>query len=138
MAQKIFEDIELHGDVKIKQSIAIDKPINGVKVYRAVLTQSGTDAPVATVLENTLGDISFIRGGVGQYQIQSSGLFTANKTFQAITVNAFIGLSDTIQFLMRRTGTSTITIDTYRLSTATVTASDEELTETPIEIRVYE
>lgn len=25
------------------------------KVYTALLTQSGTDAPVATVLENTLG-----------------------------------------------------------------------------------
>jgi hypothetical protein len=25
------------------------------KVYKALLTQSGTDAPVATVLQNTLG-----------------------------------------------------------------------------------
>ena len=27
----------------------------GVKVYRALLTQTNTDAPVATVLENTMG-----------------------------------------------------------------------------------
>ena len=37
-------------------------------VYRAVLTQSGTDAPVATVIINTLGvDVAFEYGAVGQY-----------------------------------------------------------------------
>lgn len=30
-------------------------PLLPYKVYTALLTQTGTDAPVATVLENTLG-----------------------------------------------------------------------------------
>lgn len=38
------------------------------KVYRALLTQSGTDAPVATVLENTLGGtVVWTRNDVGEY-----------------------------------------------------------------------
>ena len=38
------------------------------KVYTALLTQSGTDAPVATVLENTLGGtVVWIRSEAGAY-----------------------------------------------------------------------
>jgi hypothetical protein len=51
------------------------------KVYRALLTQSGTDAPVATVLENTLGDIVWSYLQQGDYTGTLSGAFTANKTF---------------------------------------------------------
>lgn len=50
------------------------------KVYTALLTQSGTDAPVATVLENTLGTITWEYNGVGNYEAVSSGLFTSEKT----------------------------------------------------------
>lgn len=56
--------------------------INSVKVYRALLTQSSTDAPVATVLENTLGG-AVVWGYVaaGRYTATLAGAFTANKTF---------------------------------------------------------
>ncbi len=40
-----------------------------------------TGAPVATVLENTLGNIWFTYNGVGIYAANSDGLFTNNKTF---------------------------------------------------------
>jgi hypothetical protein len=51
------------------------------KVYTALLTQTGTDAPVATVLENTLGgDVNFTRTDVGNYLITSNELFTIGKT----------------------------------------------------------
>ncbi len=54
----------------------------GVKVYRALLTQTGTDAPVATVLENTLGGTPvWGRSGAGIYPLTLEGCFTANKTF---------------------------------------------------------
>lgn len=53
----------------------------GTRVYRALLTQTGTDAPVATVLENTLGGtVVWTRSGAGDYQGTLSGAFTANKT----------------------------------------------------------
>jgi hypothetical protein len=51
------------------------------KVYTALLTQSGTNAPVATVLENTLGgDVTWTRTDLGYYLANTSGLLTLNKT----------------------------------------------------------
>ena len=42
-------------------------------IYTALLTQSGTAAPVATVLENTIGNITWVYEGVGQYSISIPG-----------------------------------------------------------------
>jgi hypothetical protein len=70
-----FQDIGVQGDVEI------DGTINGVKVYRALLTQSGTDAPVATVLENSLGGVpvwSYI--ATGSYRLTLANEFTTGKT----------------------------------------------------------
>ena len=51
------------------------------KVYTALLTQSGTDAPVATVLENTLGgDIVWSYYTEGVCNGELLGAFTINKT----------------------------------------------------------
>jgi hypothetical protein len=52
------------------------------KVYTALLTQTGTDAPVATVLENTLGGtVVWSYFGLGDYFATLSGVFTENKTW---------------------------------------------------------
>ena len=52
------------------------------KVYRALLTQTGTDAPVATVLENTLGgDVVWTRGLTGIYFGTLAGAFPSGKTY---------------------------------------------------------
>jgi hypothetical protein len=64
----------------------------GYRNYTALLTQTGTDAPVATVLENTLGfDIVWYWGdpntstpGTGYYLFQNNStgiLFDKNKTW---------------------------------------------------------
>ena len=54
----------------------------GTKMYLALLTQSGTDAPVATVLQNTLGGtVVWTRAGVDSYRGTLSNAFTENKTF---------------------------------------------------------
>ena len=54
---------------------------NGVKSYVALLTQTGTDAPVATVLENTLGGtVVWTYAAGGRYDGTLAGAFTANKT----------------------------------------------------------
>ncbi len=59
------------------------------KVYTALLTQSGTDAPVATVLENTLGgDIVWAYDDTGLYEGTLNGAFTSNKTFLYIQYKA--------------------------------------------------
>lgn len=51
------------------------------KEYVALITQSGTNAPVATVLKNTLGGTavwSYV--GVGNYNLTLVGAFTVGKT----------------------------------------------------------
>ena len=57
---------------------------NGVKVYRALLNQTGTDAPVATVLENTIGAIVWTRQGLGDYRGTLAGAFPASKVFARV------------------------------------------------------
>ena len=55
---------------------------NGAKVYRALLTQTGTDDPVATVLENTLGgEVVWARTSTGIYKATLTGAFPADKVF---------------------------------------------------------
>jgi hypothetical protein len=50
------------------------------KVYVALLTQSGTNAPVAIELQNTLGVISWNYAGVGRYTANAASLFPLGKT----------------------------------------------------------
>ena len=62
-----------------------DKPSGGYeppyKVYTALLTQSGTDAPVATVLENTLGFTPvWSRERAGTYTILAPQVANNNLT----------------------------------------------------------
>jgi hypothetical protein len=55
--------------------------LKGYKSYVALLSQSGTAAPVATVLENTLGGtVVWTRGGVGDYVGTLVGAFPVSKT----------------------------------------------------------
>lgn len=56
----------------------------GVKIYRANLTQADTDAPVATVLENTLGGtVVWTRSSAGLYLGTLADAFVENKTVVA-------------------------------------------------------
>lgn len=52
------------------------------KIYKALLSQSGTNAPVATVLVNTLsGTPVWSYDSVGTYRLTLAGEFTEFKTF---------------------------------------------------------
>lgn len=56
-------------------------------VYTALLTQTGTDAPVATVLENTLGGtVVWSYVGTGNYTGTLAAAFTENKTWFSANV----------------------------------------------------
>ena len=54
----------------------------GYTVYTALVTQTGTDAPVATILKNNTGyTYTWARTAGGTYTITASGnAFTSNKT----------------------------------------------------------
>lgn len=105
------------------------------KVYTALLTQTGTNAPVPTVLENTIGNIWFSYFDTGVYHINSDGLFTNNKTFVNISPtvqNAGDAINQTVQFV----GGAESTINT--LTIQTLAASQDGIpNRTSIEIRVY-
>lgn len=81
--------------------------LNGVKVYRALLTQSGTDDPVPLVLENTFGSINWTRNSTGRYTasfdgytIETSKLFiNAQRMCNSITYATYVPIS----FIVDRT-----------------------------------
>ena len=59
------------------------------KVYRALLTQEGTDAPTAIVFENTLGGTPiWTRSDAGIYNCTLAGAFIGTKT-HFIGVNGY-------------------------------------------------
>jgi len=116
---------------------------NGVKVYRALLTQTGTDAPVATVLENTLGENpvqNYSDTGLFRIQIPDSvPVFTANKTFVTITDNSelFSGGTVLYQVTARWGDVDQIIINTAAADLAgTITLADGILNAS-IQILVY-
>ena len=104
------------------------------KVYTALLTQSGTNAPTATVLENTLGDVVWIRDYEGGYSATSNDLFTFNKTFVMLTSTGNSYDSDT-NFVVP---SDDFTINNISIGTQVAgVITDGQLELTPIEIRVY-
>jgi hypothetical protein len=98
------------------------------KVYTALLTQTGTNAPVATVLENTLGgNIIWTYSSTGEYLGTLAGAFINNKTY-------FSGLADqSTQLKVLRFNNDTVNVGTGISGVKTNGA----LNLTPIEIRVY-
>lgn len=101
------------------------------RLYVALLEQTGTNAPVATELENSLGTVTFSYSGNGVYEAITSGLFTDMKTF-VLTSQGDIG-SATFFSAFRRDN-NTVRIETYDQSG---TAADDLLIRSHIEIRVY-
>jgi len=62
------------------------------KEYVALITQTGTADPVATVIKNTLsGAIVWTRSAVGDYVGTLASAFTSNKTAFSVTGGAFNG-----------------------------------------------
>ena len=105
------------------------------KVYTALLSQSGTNAPTATVLENALGTTAtWTRFGVGTYDLTlSTGSFTGNKT----TINISNGdFSTWYSYGNPQTNVVSVRIVTADRNTSNP-PTDSRLSNTFIEIRVY-
>jgi hypothetical protein len=103
------------------------------KVYTALLTQNGETAPTAIELENTLGEIQFAYVNEGRYFVQSTNLFTFEKT--VIFISPLNNASGEGISVINEDSTSQFNLDTYFLSTNT--PSNQLLFNTAIEIRVY-
>jgi len=102
------------------------------KVYTALLTRSGTTVNDPTILENTIGAITFNYGGVGLYSMNSVGLFTANKTVVFIQQQSDGPYANNL-------GVSTTTTSNISIvqSTASGTNNTNWVYPVSIEIRVY-
>ena len=69
--------------------MATTRYIDGIaqpKVYRAIISQSGTDAPVPIIIENTLGfEPTWGYLSSGSYSITAVGKFIYGKTYLSFT-----------------------------------------------------
>ena len=94
-------------------------------------------APVATVLENTIGNVWFSYNDVGNYSLNSNNLFTTNKTNFLTYLSFFGGSGDVNSNILFYSQCAT----DYELALYSVnsgTQINDIIANTPIEIRVYE
>jgi len=104
------------------------------RVYTALLSQSDSSAPVATVLGNTLSaDIIWTRISTGVYFGTLSGAFTENLT--TVSCNYGIVSGDASIITGFRSNANVIRVQTYKASDKTLSEMKGSLIF--IEIRVY-
>jgi hypothetical protein len=107
--------------------------VNAFSSYVALLNQTGTAAPVATVLNssdaNYLGVITWARSSAGIYTATRTGAFTQHKTVVLIQNRSLAVL-----IAATWTDANTITVST---ATAAGVVEDADLVDASIEIRVY-
>lgn len=102
-------------------------------VYRALLSQTGSNQPTAIVLENTIGPIVWARVSPGVYTGTLAGAFGRDRTFVLVGETSVDGVA-TSEFV----GSSVLDNNTVEIVTAkTATPNDNELDHTAVQIRVY-
>ena len=115
-----------------------DKPVvdsRPYKVYTALLTQSGTNAPVATVLENTLGEEPvWSYTNPGNYSLSYVNLFPVEKTL-VFFKGTISGVNEFSQFDVGYNDNDTVRI--YTTLYPDGYGIDGVLYNASIEIRVY-
>ncbi|RWX03350.1 hypothetical protein [Flavobacterium cerinum] len=136
---QIIDNYSVASTLAVKKLIATSDT-RPYKVYTAFLQQTGTSAPVATVLENTLGvTITWSRSSTGIYGGSASApVFTNNKT----TINNPMSPNGAARIYWEIDGTSAIHIGTEQSNVSTdgllfSTDGEPNPGNCWIEIRVY-
>jgi hypothetical protein len=120
------------GELNINANTYILYSTPSYKSYVAMITQSGTSAPVATVMKNELSaPIVFTRGGGGVYIGTLAGAFTANKTYATISQTSYQATA-IIGFYP-----GNINIFQISVLTSAPAGIDSEINQAMLEIRVY-
>ena len=110
----------------------MDAAVRPYKVYTALLSQSGTNAPTAVVLENTLGDtVVWSYSITGEYIGTLNGAFLNNKTFLNIKNNTHSSNTEYTNSIGR------INIDKIVVGSKINGTSSDGAMLASIEIRVY-
>lgn len=103
------------------------------KVYTALISQSGTNAPVATILQNTLGGTlvwSYV--DTGTYFATLANTFLSGKTWMMITTGG--SLNTDFGIIIYRNTDSQLELDTFDNFGS---SANGVLLNNSIEIRVY-
>jgi len=118
----------------VDSAIAAIKPY---KVYTAIITQTGTDAPTAVVLQNTLGITpTLTRFATGNYRITASNTFTANKTFCIVGQEANSGTG--MNYIWASdSNDDEVLLQTYDGAGLGAALTDDKMDRLAVEIRVY-
>jgi hypothetical protein len=105
--------------------------LSGCKVYRAFLTQTGTSAPVPTIVgTNTIGTIVWARSSAGVYTATLLNGFVGSVT--SIAGLSAVSATD-IRIAFTKTSSDVVTFNIYQNDVLT----DAILSSQYIEIRVY-
>ena len=112
------------GDDSTPQWVNNTSSESGYKSYLVLISQSSTNAPTTTDLENTIGNIVWSRTAAGSYAGTLTGAFPSGKTFVRINPSSVGGAA-----IALRSGDNSITISTA--------SADGILSLNPFEIRVY-
>ena len=124
----------------------------GYTVYTVELSNSGlgTVAPVATVMQNGIGNIVWTRTSLGKYVGTLTGAFTTNKTFAltqsqivsnpAIGANGVDGVQDTNEWpgqqIVNVTSVNTVQVDHFVLAQSGAATKSDNM-KIFLEIKVY-
>jgi len=106
----------------------VDK--SAYKIYAATFTQSASNAPVMTVLENTIGAIVWTRSQTGLYTGRLTGAFTLGKVSVVLTQGN--GTSRLSGYSPENGAIQIVSMDPYVSQFA-----DNSINQATIEIKVY-
>lgn len=120
--------------VNVKTVTIPAEPTADYLVYSALITQTGTSAPTAIVLKNTIpGTSSWVYSNPGEYALKNSGTpFTANKVLVFVNRGEDDTFSDPIRWAYGNT--SEIFIKT---ADSTGSPANALITNGSIEVRIY-
>lgn len=119
--------------------VVLGAPAAPYLVYTALLTQTGINAPTATVLQNTLGGtVVWSYTSEGDYLATLAGAFTANKTFISATngKNTDSG-ADGLILGSRNESTDAVSLLAFRGDGIPKDLHTDGASRTSFEIRVY-
>jgi hypothetical protein len=118
--------------------------IKPYKVYAFMASQNNENAPVVTVLENTIGDLvwTYVEAGLyrGTYpQETPTNIFPMEKTAcpQSNTICWSLSDGGAFQYVLRVLGSNSNYVEVYTKDPADDSFVNNALTVKPIEIRVY-
>ncbi len=137
-----FEFNGAKNNVEIRE--AFEKVLSDVagspnKCYKAFITQTGTNAPVAVEKVNTLGGTPvWARTGVGTYTLTLAGVFVEGDT-QTVTMRWYDNIEDSeAYFYTRIDPTDSGNLITFYTHNEVISGLyDGTFNNTPVEINIY-